>query len=518
MESTMEIDPTVNPVNDREKLRALLEETYQSDNNDQNKSPEIQRNYLPGEATIQPIPSIKFQQIINKFLNDTETLPNDKKNDKELKELKELKEKEKELKSELRKVEQLKENYMEDIIKTLNKKLDYIGKEWNQEFININNVVNKLNDEKLKLEKNINEWEKKYDQSQEKLINKEKKYNELYKKNEELRNEAEQLKEQLKRKDYKKNEVSRNVTSEYRSDLGDVKNFHIQFIKDIDIIQDKINEFCRLKGGVELNEQNLATLLSEKFKCKYEPEDKVLPKAALKRLILEIILERTNDYINKSQQPQPQPKENDENKTENKYLELEILNSTNQYLLKIKTLINSRNVTDEVSFAAPNKIRQLVHVVLGNHGFGLNSDGGEHEFVHELKEEIIMLMNQFRTIKRANKKKDNEDMIGDIIKSVIKLFIFHINVLEPPGEIMWIPKDKKVDPTLMEVVNLEDDNYDNWIVTLCIFPLIGINLKSETDRKVLVPAKIMAIETKKSSISFKFRNLFRQQKLNEVRN
>jgi len=151
------------------------------------------------------------------------------------------------------------------------------------------------------------------------------------------------------------------------------------------------------------------------------------------------------------------------------------------------------------------KIRQLVYAVLGDRGFGLSSDKREHEFVQELKEEIIRLMSQFRTIKKPDKKKENEDMIADIIRNVIKMFIFRIKVLEPPAEICWIQKDTKVDPTLMEVGNLEDDNYDDWIVNLCSFPLICVKL--ETERKVLVPAKIMAIRAEqKSSIGSRIRN------------
>ena len=55
----------------------------------------------------------------------------------------------------------------------------------------------------------------------------------------------------------------------------------------------------------------------------------------------------------------------------------------------------------------------------------------------------------------------------------------------------------------MEVGSLEDDNYDEWIVNLCSFPLIGVNLNSETERKVLIPAKIMAT-SKANQKSFSF--------------
>ncbi len=179
----------------------------------------------------------------------------------------------------------------------------------------------------------------------------------------------------------------------------------------------------------------------------------------------------------------------------------------------LNKLINSRKGTDEVSFAAPTKIRQLVNAVLGDRGFGLSNEKEpkEHEFIQDLKKDIVETMNSFRTIRKEDKRKENEDLAAEIIRNVIKMFIFRIKVLEPPGEIDWINKDAKIDPTTMEVGNLEDDNYDDWIVNLCSFPLIGVNLNSEKDRKVLVPAKIIAIKPTKDQTGniTKIKNFFK---------
>src|SRR6185369_9863805 len=102
-------------------------------------------------------------------------------------------------------------------------------------------------------------------------------------------------------------------------------------------------------------------------------------------------------------------------------------------LSKLRNFINSREGTDEVSIEAPKKIRQLVHAVFGDRGFGLNKDKKEHDFIQKLKEEIIKAMDNYRTIKRIDKKKENEDMLAEIIRDVIKMFFFRIKVLEPPG-------------------------------------------------------------------------------------
>ncbi|PKC68598.1 hypothetical protein RhiirA1_416799, partial [Rhizophagus irregularis] len=89
------------------------------------------------------------------------------------------------------------------------------------------------------------------------------------------------------------------------------------------------------------------------------------------------------------------------------------------------------------------------------------------------------------------------------------MFVFRIKVLEPPAELIWIEKDTKVDATLMEVGNLEDDNYDDWVVNLCSFPLICVEPNSETNRKVLVHAKILAARAEQKSFSTKMiKNFF----------
>jgi hypothetical protein len=496
------------PLDIQAKLWSLLMDEY-------NKLPEmieVSNKCPPGEAipfknqsTDEPEQTSNEPPKDRKNKNDKES-----KESKESKELKDLKEKFKDKEKELRNKEKElkdkdyefkeKEKHLQGQLVKLHEEytkhikfLDKAAKEEKEknakEIEAWANAVNHLTNEKSNLEHNNNVWKERYDQIDEQLKNKRKDYIELYKKNEELRNEA----------------------SQYQSALGDARNYRLgdndannptQLTKEIGIIQDKINEFCKIKGGVEIYEANLARLLSEEFNCKYELGDKVLPKAALQRAIVEIIIRKTNEYMTKGTQP-----EINDNRKMNKYLELDILNSTNNYLSKINTLINSRAGTDEVSFAAPIKIQQLVNAVLGDRGFGLSSDKGEHEFVQELKDEIINFMNQFRKIKKEDKKRENEDMLADIIRNVIKMFIFRIKVLEPPAELKWIEKDAKIDATLMEVGNLEDDNYDDWVVNICSFPLICVEPDSETNRKVLVPAKILAIKAEQKSAVSKFKNL-----------
>ncbi|CAI2162479.1 10850_t:CDS:1 [Funneliformis geosporum] len=423
-----------------------------------------------------PTNELKNDKAENK--DPIKSLGKEKQNEDYAKEIKSLKDKNEDY---VKKIKNLKDEYVREI-KSLKQENDKYLKDYNKLITAHNNNVELFNKrqkesevERMKYEKSIATWRENYDNLDEQLKSKRKEYNTLYQMNESLREEA----------------------SQYQSALGDARNYRLgdndannptQLTKDIEIIQDSISNFCKIKGGVDINEQHLTSLL-EKYKCKIEePGDKVLLKAALQRYIIETIIDKTDEYLKKELTPDEK----------DKHIELEVINSTKNYLTTIKQLINTRKGTDKVSDAAPTKISQLVMAVLGDRGFCLDNDGKEHEFVLELKKEIIGIMNNLRTIKKEDKRKDNEEMAAEIIRNVIKMFVFRIKVLEPPGEIEWIDKDAKLDPTIMEVGNLEDDNHEDYTVNLCSFPLIGVSLKSEKDRKVLVPAKIIAIRPPKA--------------------
>ncbi|CAG8602684.1 16305_t:CDS:1 [Funneliformis mosseae] len=487
--------------------------TLHANNANSVQNSEIDANRPKGQEMKQVQQNSKrdaFYEICNKPLPDPaqnlesssegpEQIPNptnEPNNDKaESKEIKSLKKEIKTLKDE-------KDGYIKEFksfkdksereIKSLKQECDKHKTDYNKLLTEHNNNVVLFNKEyeaqKTRYEKALANWRENYDHLNEQLNNKRKEYNKLSQTNDALREEA----------------------SQYQSALGDAKNYRLgdndannptQLTKDIEIIQDSISIFCKLKGGVDINEQQLTVLL-EKYKCNIEePGDKVLLKAALQRYIIETIIKKTEEYLKKELTPDEK----------NKHIELEVINSTFNYLTTIKQLIYTRKGTDEVSTAAPTKIRQLVTAVLGDRGFCLDNDGKEHEFVQELKIEIIEIMNGLRTIKKDDKRKENEELAAEIIRNVIKMFIFRIKVLEPPGEIEWIDNGAKIDPTTMEIGNLEDDDHEDYTVNLCSFPLIGVSLNSEKDRKVLVPAKIIAIKPPKAeqaTISNKLKNMF----------
>ena len=102
--------------------------------------------------------------------------------------------------------------------------------------------------------------------------------------------------------------------------------------------------------------------------------------------------------------------------------------------------------------------------------------------VQNLNEEI----GKYRKLKDLEKKREIEDMAGDIIKKVVNLFWFRIRVQEPVADYIWIKSNRKIDPSCMEG-KWEDDDIDNIVVDICYFPLIG----SKSTNQIYTPAKII---------------------------
>src|SRR5436190_21567504 len=101
----------------------------------------------------------------------------------------------------------------------------------------------------------------------------------------------------------------------------------------------------------------------------------------------------------------------------------------------------SRDGIDETTEVLPIKLRQQILSALGNRGFNdfINEkEHTTHEFIkiHQslLNEEI----GKYRKLKDLEKKREIEDMAGDIIKKIVTLFWFRIRVQEPVADYIWI--------------------------------------------------------------------------------
>ncbi|RGB43674.1 hypothetical protein C1646_800241 [Rhizophagus diaphanus] len=312
--------------------------------------------------------------------------------------------------------------------------------------------------------------------------------------------------ERQKLKDH--NDNLKKEASEYQSALGDATSYHLgnqdsdttsQLSKDIGNLHLNLEKFCGLKKGIEINDQKEIEELLKKYECSIKgtiKENKILISGVLERYIIEIIIDKANEYFNHEENDKDN-KEVDEqsDKRQQQNLEAKIVKTTKQLLEMINLFSTIRTGNDKISKSTPTKLRQQIFGILGNRGFSNTvldeSDGKEHPFVEKLRKEILDLMNRYRKIKDQEKLAEHEKLINDIIRQVVNIFFFRLKVQEPTAEWKWFPKNTGINTLTMDGP-WDKDELEYLSVDICAFPLIGTNLDSAEDAKMMFPAQIVA--------------------------
>ncbi|CAG8703401.1 7768_t:CDS:1 [Cetraspora pellucida] len=299
----------------------------------------------------------------------------------------------------------------------------------------------------------------------------------------------------------KKNEELKNEAAHYQSKLGDAKNFKLSdddpnnstaLTRDIEQLQDKINLYARVKKGVTLNLENAKIVLQQNYGCSLDhlanedSEEKILIKWLLQRILIETVTKIMNNYIGKcfSQLGSEASRE------------LELIHTTRKMIELLSEFDKHRDGIDEVTQAIPIKLRQQIYAVLGDRGFAdIKDDKKEHPFISYATKEIDNIMSKFRTFRDEEKKQEVDKLLPSIIRDIVKIFFFRLKVQEPEATFRWFKRGDKIDP--LQMIGPWDENIDQWFVDICYFPLIGIDLDNENNRKILFQAKVAVLKEKK---------------------
>jgi len=262
----------------------------------------------------------------------------------------------------------------------------------------------------------------------------------------------------------------------------DDRNVTVKFKDDILRLQDDLEDYVtNLRPNIETNATKINNLLSKYgSKTRLTSSSNIpLTKAVLQRHVLETIFSYASIYSYK-------------NSSDSYSLEAQIVHQTGDLIRLVEEFGETREGNDNITLTVPVKIRQQIYSALGNRGFSnLTNEQKtrEHNFINKFKTELNLEIEQYRKILDITKKKFIEDKAANIILDVVRIFYFRIQTQEPIGQIHWFNNKDKIDPNLM-IGMWDDDNFDDFEVDICKFPLIGIELSDNLKRKVYTHAII----------------------------
>ncbi|CAJ0867389.1 1256_t:CDS:2 [Entrophospora sp. SA101] len=149
---------------------------------------------------------------------------------------------------------------------------------------------------------------------------------------------------------------------------------------------------------------------------------------------------------------------------------------------------------DNAIKAIPIKIRQQVYGMLGEFGFSEIYENKKNQYVHPFISSTVLELNKlmagYRCIEDDTKRKNVENMSENLIKDIIRIFKFRLLVQEPKYEVHWYENNVKIDTQFMKG-QWDDDCLDNYVVDICYFPLIGMELNGDLSKaKVFMCAKV----------------------------
>ncbi|CAG8440667.1 uncharacterized protein OCT59_009851 [Rhizophagus irregularis] len=264
-------------------------------------------------------------------------------------------------------------------------------------------------------------------------------------------------------------------------------NNQINLKKDILSLQDSLKDYTIVKGKIDINTPRIQNLLKKYESNKIiteKDQNKLLVKAVLQRHVIEQICEYAKEYFDNPDKYQKYPCG----------METHLFNKTKEIVELTRNFEKRRAGIDESTKVLPIKLRQQICAALGNRGFNDMIDNKKKTFTHDFVSRYQNILNNeisyYRRINDSEKKKEIEDMAGDIIKRAVALFWFRLKVQEPVVEYIWPKSDDIIDPSYMEG-KWEDDEIDNLVVDICYFPLIAQEFSNESKRQIYTKAIIL---------------------------
>ncbi|GBC29222.1 uncharacterized protein OCT59_009833 [Rhizophagus irregularis] len=325
----------------------------------------------------------------------------------------------------------------------------------------------------LENEANTTNYKQEYEDLKKGLEEKDKEIETLKQKTIELENEA------------SKYQYALGAATDTRLSDNDENN-PVNLKKDILSLQDSLKDYTVVKGKIDITTSEIQELLKKygsNTTITEKDQNKLLVKAVLQRHVIEQICEYAKEYFDNPDKHQKYPYG----------METYIFRKVKELIEITRNFAKRRVGIDESTKVLPVKLRQQVCAALGNRGFNDMIDNDKktftHYFISHFQAGLNNEMSKYREFGEPEKRKEIENMAGDIIKRAVALFWFRLKVQEPVVEYIWPKSDDIIDPSYMEG-KWEDDEIDNLVVDICYFPLIAQEFSDESKRQIYTKAII----------------------------
>jgi hypothetical protein len=277
----------------------------------------------------------------------------------------------------------------------------------------------------------------------------------------------------------------RNENAKYQSALGAAIGLHndnhsLILVREILNLQYLLSNYITtLKGKIEINIPGVQDLLKKygsQTTISIKGQHKPLIKAVLQRHALEQIFSYAKEYFDN-----PYARE----------IEPLMLKKAKNLSRLAEDFVNQRDGVDEITKVLHIKLRQIICGALINRGFNNidnNNQNFSHVFISEYQKVLNNEIGKYRRIIDPERRKEIENIAGEVIKKVVTLFWFQLRIQEPIPLKFWFKHNEKIDPCRMEG-SWDDEEVDNLMVDICYFPLIAVN-----DSRIYTRARVFPLQ------------------------
>ncbi|CAB4375354.1 unnamed protein product [Rhizophagus irregularis] len=264
-------------------------------------------------------------------------------------------------------------------------------------------------------------------------------------------------------------------------ELNDENNSFI-LRKDILCLQDLLEVYItNCKPRTEINipgVQNLLKKYGSKTTITEKDPRKPLIKAVLQRHAIEQIFNYAKEYFDS-----PYTRE----------IETIMLKKANNLSRLAEDFANQRDGVDEPTKVLHIKLRQKICAALIYRGFNnvVNKKKNQsfpHNFISEYQDVLNNEIGKYRRILDPERRKNVENMAGEVIRKVVTLFWFQLRIQEPIPQKFWFGHNENIEPSRMEGI-WDKGEIDNIVVDVCYFPLIANDSKVYTCAKIFPSSK-----------------------------